>query len=362
MRGGERGKLLVSALAVFAVFVLCVAYVINVVLQTPLTSRPKNVHVDLVATGGLFVGSQVTYRGVRVGKVTKIGFTTTGVQANAELTTSLHIPASTRAVVRSLSPVGEQYLDLQPTTTKGPYLENGSTISASSTDIPKTLAATVIAINKLLAQVNAKQLHTILDESATALSGTGADLGRLTDQTSALVADLNRYWPQTRQLLQSSSTLLDIGDQNAARIRQTARDTKSFTAFLKSYQPELASTLRTAPHDIAQLHAILVDTEKVLPGFLQEGVSMTDLIVSYDPHLRALLADFAPGLAVLGVAVKNGSLQLDAIGQMDHLCDYHVPHESPTSTTRRPLVTTSHCPGSFPWLQRGAAHAPGPVK
>jgi phospholipid/cholesterol/gamma-HCH transport system substrate-binding protein len=355
-------KLLVSAVGVFAVFVLCVAYIVSGVLGSPLTSRAKDVRVELSATGGLFVGSAVTYRGVSVGKVTHIGFTASGVEATAHLTTSRKIPRDTRAVVRSLSPVGEQYLDLQPRTDQGPWLRDGSTIEASSTDIPETLAGTVVAVNKLLDQVDADKLHTVLDEASTALNGSGDELARLTDQGRLIVADLNKYWPQTERLLTNGGTLLDIGIDRATEIRRTARDLRVFAAFLKAYQPELSATLRDAPAIVAQLRSVLRAAETSLPKFLDLGADLTGLLTSYEPHLRALLAAFAPGLDVLAQAVRDGSMQLNVIGQKDHECIYPNPELDPKTTTRRPLRTDLHCPDTGRYLQRGAAHAPGPVR
>lgn len=354
-------KLHISALGVFLVFVLCVAYVINVVLGTPLTSRPRDVNVDLSSTGGLFVGSSVTYRGVRVGRVTKIGFTSTGVRATAELTTSKRIPVDSKAVVRSLSPVGEQYLDFQPRTDHGPYLENGATVSASDTSVPQTLASTVIAVDKLLAQINPQQLHTVLDETSKAFSGTSTDLGRLADQSRLLVDDLNKYWPQTHRLVVNGGTLLDIGVDEQARIQSAAHDFKVFAAFLKDYDPELLKTLNGSPSDIRQLRALVADTGEVLPTFLRLGGDISTLLASYAPHLRVLLSQFAPGLGVLGKAIRDGSLQLTVIPQPDHYCDYATTRLDPKLPSSRPLQPDGQCPSSYAYVQRGAAHAPGPV-
>jgi len=355
-------KLYLSALGVFLVFVVAVAYVISGVLGTPLTSRPKTVKVELGTTGGLFVGAPVTYRGVHVGKITDITFTATGVQAKADITTGTAIPADTKAVVRSLSPVGEQYLDFQPRADKGPYLQDGATVTAANTSTPQTLASTVVAVNKLLVQIDPGKLHSVLDAASTAFSGTSSDLSRLTDQSRAVISDLNKYWPHARRLARNAGTLLDIGAANSARLRQTARDFREFAAFLKGYNPELLATLKSSPEDVAQLREIVRDASTVMPSFLRLGGDVSTLIGSYAPHLKVLLSTFAPGLGVLGKAVKDNSLQLDLIGQTDHNCDYPNKRLDPKTTTRRPLNGSFHCPSSFKWDQRGAAHAPGPVR
>src|SRR3981081_3953665 len=84
------------------------------------------VTLELPETGGLYRFSNVTYRGVAMGKVTAVGLTPTGAKATLSLNTSPKIPADLQADVRSISAVGEQYVDLRPRTHSGPYLRDGS--------------------------------------------------------------------------------------------------------------------------------------------------------------------------------------------------------------------------------------------
>ena len=67
------------------------------------------VTVELPAAGGLYRFSNVTYRGVQVGKVTAVELTRRGAKATLSLDTSPKIPANLQAEVRSISAVGEQY-------------------------------------------------------------------------------------------------------------------------------------------------------------------------------------------------------------------------------------------------------------
>ncbi len=77
------------------------------------------VTLELPATGGLYRFANVTYRGVQVGKVTAVGLSANGAKATLSLGTSPKIPANLHAAVRSVSAVGEQYVDLQPRTEAG---------------------------------------------------------------------------------------------------------------------------------------------------------------------------------------------------------------------------------------------------
>lgn len=357
-----RDRLWQSFFGVLLVLLITVAYLFNSVLDTPLLGGTKVVTVEMPATGGLFEGSAVTYRGVKIGKVRTIVLTETGVSAKVAITSDDKIPLSSVAKVRSLSPVGEQYLDFQPSTKDGPYLEDGSVIPATSTDLPKTLASTVIAVNKVLDQVDADQLHTLLTELATGLAGTGEDLGKMVDQGQELLVDLNKLWPETDRLLTNGNVVLDIGTSKATEIRELASSAKDFAAFLKNYDPELRETLAAAPEQIKQLQALVADASKVLPGFLNQAVPFSDLFRSYAPHLGAILANYSTGLGVLGNAVRNGTLYIAGIPQRPTKCVYDNTRRDPKNAQQRPMVDTGHCPSSTPNQQRGAAHAPGPVK
>lgn len=81
--------------------------------------------------------SNVTYRGVQVGKVTAVGPTATGTKATLGIDNSTKIPADVHAAVRSMSAVGEQYVDLVPCSESGPYLRDGSVIAARDISIPR---------------------------------------------------------------------------------------------------------------------------------------------------------------------------------------------------------------------------------
>jgi ABC-type transporter Mla subunit MlaD len=66
---------------------------------------------DLPASGGLYPTSNVTYRGITIGKVTDVEPTEHGAQATMSIDSQYKIPVNVSANVHSVSAVGEQYLD-----------------------------------------------------------------------------------------------------------------------------------------------------------------------------------------------------------------------------------------------------------
>lgn len=356
-------RLYQSALGIVLVLLLTVAYLFSEVLDIPLTHRPMQVEVQMAATGGLFEGSAVTYRGVKVGKVQQIRLDDEGVVATVTLTKGGdEIPVDSVAKVRSLSPVGEQYLDFQPKVDHGPFLEDGDVVPATATDLPTTLSSTVISINKVLDQIDETQLRTLLTELSAGLAGTGQEMGRLVEQGNLILAELDRHWPETERLLDNSGTVLDIGIDKADELRSLARSSRELAAFLRSYDPELRDLLERSPQQLETLRALVREAARELPDFLDAAVDVSNLFRAYEPHLRELLALYAPGLGTLGRAVQDGFLQIIGIPQRNVRCMYDTEQRRPTEAERRRMVRDGHCAASFPGHQRGAAHAPGPVR
>ena len=76
------------------------------------------------SSGGIFKNAEVTYRGTPVGSVGDLELTPEGVDVTLKLNKSApKVPATAYAVIANRSAVGEQFVDLQPTSSSGPYLE-----------------------------------------------------------------------------------------------------------------------------------------------------------------------------------------------------------------------------------------------
>ena len=115
------------------------------------------VTLELPAAGGLYRFSNVTYRGVQIGEVREVKLTEKGAEAKLTLDTSPKIPADLQADVRSVSAVGEQYVDLRPRTDSGPYLRDGSVITMDNTTIPQQVGPMLDQVSKLVDSIPGKQ-------------------------------------------------------------------------------------------------------------------------------------------------------------------------------------------------------------
>ncbi len=351
-------KFLLSGAGILLALALCVTYIFGSVLQTPLLVSRPTITVAMPRTGGLFQGSLVTYRGVRAGKVTAVELGRHGVEATLRLDGDVSIPKNSRVRVRSLSPVGEQYLDFQPRSSSGPFLKDGDRISAGADDLPATLGAMSMSLNKLLAQVDPRKVRVVLRELSTGLAGTEDDVQLLLRNGSSLLRELDRYWPATERLLHNGRTLLRVGAASSADLTRIATSARAFAAWLRRSAPALFHLLDKAPGQVEELRALVRDMSETMPQLLDESVTLTDVLAAHDPHIRELLVRFPQGFGALARAIRNGSGHLDVIFQPVKACDYDVLERSPRDTSYRPLQTNGHCSRSLSISQRGAQWAP----
>lgn len=85
---------------------------------------------------GIYPKANVTYRGVTVGKVTAVDLVPDGVRVSFRVSESSDVPDALAATVRSVSPIGEQYVDLTPRGDSRGRLKDGDVIAKKYTAIP----------------------------------------------------------------------------------------------------------------------------------------------------------------------------------------------------------------------------------
>jgi phospholipid/cholesterol/gamma-HCH transport system substrate-binding protein len=248
-------------------------------------------YVDLTDSGGVFTNAEVTYRGVPVGRVGPMSLTDSGIRVKLELDRGKRIPREgTKAVVANRSAVGEQYIDLEPTRKTGPYLDQGDpyTIPASMTTLPVRTEELLRNVDQLVGSVNTKDLGTIVDELDKAFNGSASDLQSILDDTHRLLQTANQAYPDTKQLLDNSVTVLDTQRAEAANIRGFASNLNAFTASLRKDDPVLRKTIDNAPGAVDQTHRAIDQLSPTLPTLLANLTTTGQIITSRQAGLRSL--------------------------------------------------------------------------
>lgn len=255
------------------------------------------VTVELPASGGLYRFSNVTYRGVQMGKVTAVTLTENGAEATLSLDRSPKIPADLEAQVRSVSAVGEQYVDLLPHTDSGPYLTDGARIPMADTAIPQPVGPMLDQLSALVESLPKDRIPDLLDETFLAFNGAGPDLGSLLDSAATVSQDASGISEEFRTLVDDSGPLLESQAETTDAIRTWARSLSGITAQVVQNDPEIRALLQNGPGFADEVGALLNQVKPTLPVLLANLSTVGQLLVTYNPSIEQLLVLFPAVIA-----------------------------------------------------------------
>lgn len=256
---------------------------------------------DFPDSDGIFTNAEVTYRGVGIGKVTDISLTATGIRVSLNLNSCDHpqIPASTSATVADRSAVGEQYVNLVASKDQGPYLSAGGNLPSSQNKLPIPTATFVTNLNNLAASINTTALHNALDELNKAFDDKGPDLGTLADSIISLIDTASQNLPQTLQLIQNSTTVLNTQINAGSDIATWAKSLDQLTATLKSSDGNIQSLLNNGPSAFSAVSTFVTNNQDSL------GVVLANL-TTLNQVVTARINGVQQVLSLLPIAISDG--------------------------------------------------------
>ncbi|GGK76525.1 MCE family protein [Streptomyces flaveus] len=337
-------------------------------LVDELLDRGYTVRADFADSGGIFSGAEVTYRGVPVGRVGSLRLTgSKGVSVSLDIEgDGPRIPADTLAVVANRSAVGEQYVDLQPRDSGGPYLLDGSTIPRESTRVPLPTTDMVLSLDRLVTSVGKDDLRVTVDELGKAFAGTGPRLSRLVDSGNALVESASDSLPQTVSLIEDSRKVLKTQADQGSSIKSFSRDLAALTAELKSSDGDLRRLIGNAPPAAQEVNSLLKSTSPDLRVLLANLISGGQVTVARLPGVEQALVTFPVVVAgsytvIPGDGTTHFGLVLNADDPPPCTQGYGTRRRDPADTGTRPANTDARCtaPRGGDTSVRGAQNAPG---
>ncbi|MBO1333126.1 MCE family protein [Streptomyces sp. VRA16 Mangrove soil] len=264
------------------------------------------VKVQLPRTGGLFTHSDVTYRGVSVGRVGPIGLTADGVEAELRIKKSApRIPDDAKAVVASLSAVGEQYIDLRPERSGGPYLADGSRIDPTAASVPRPVTDVLSSVDDLTTSVPLDDLRTVVDEFGKAFEGRGEDLQLLMDNGSQFVQAADRALPQTTKLMADGEVVLRTQAEEGRAIKDFASGAKDLAATLKGSDTDLRRLVMAAPAAATQVSGLLRDLDPEVGVVLANLLTTSEVAVTRQRGTEELLVKLPAAVAAGATAVDG---------------------------------------------------------
>jgi phospholipid/cholesterol/gamma-HCH transport system substrate-binding protein len=328
------------------------------------------VSADFADSGGIFVGAEVSYRGVPIGRVEGMQLTKDGVRVNLGIENDVdQIPADVEAVVADRSAVGEQYVDLQPRTDDGPYLDDASVIDQANTRTPVPPTTLLVDLDQLVNSVDERHLQTVVSELGTAFYDSGPDISRIIDTGNSFITTASDHIDVTTRLLANTDVALTTQLSSESAIRIFAKNLRLFSGTLAASDPDLRTVIEDGGRAATKVRGLIADNAPAISELLANAVTTGRVVAAHLDGIEQVL--------VVYPYVVEGGFTVVAKDPLTGLYDAHfglvltqdppVCHDGygshqrePSDLREQPMDTSAKC--TEPQAQsdaRGAQNAPG---
>lgn len=330
-------KIQLSVFAVITAITLTAMAIFYLRLPATFGIGTYGVTADFVAGGGLYRNANVTYRGVAVGRVESVGLNPTGVSAGMRLNSGTPIPSNVTATVKSVSAVGEQYVDLvPPERPSSAKLRDGARIERSNTRIGQDVATLLRQAQTLVEGLGDTKLRELLQETFAAVNGSGPELARLIESARLLVDEANADYPQVAQLIDQVGPFLRAQIRAGADITSLADGLARFTSEVRRADPRLRDVLATAPSAADEASTAFSGIRPSFPVLAASLANLGRVGVIYHKSIEQLLVVLPALFAAITTAA--GGVPQDEGAKLDFKIDLNDPPPCNTGFLPPPLI------------------------
>lgn len=288
----------IVTLAVLSIISLVGAvYMAFGVLDIASTNKTHHMTLMLNSSGGLMSTSQVTLRGIKVGRVTNIQATPSGLAVSMALDSGYPIPVDSQVSVQNLSAAGEQYVEFKPVRIEAPYYSDGAVIPASKAAPVYTVSDLLQKGNALMQAMNTDDLQTTLNNVAAGFIDNTKTMDQLATTTrlfAQMVQDDKHY---LAELVGNLSAITNgLGDIRAGEVLK-----------------ESAKTIPDSVEGLVSLVQVIEKLEPLVEAGAGDGKPLTDLVDKLIDYVNALsgpLSEFTTVLEPIVAPLRD--IKLDA--------------------------------------------------
>jgi len=230
----------IGAVLLLAVLLSASVVAVPMVSHAPFFQNSKSAEycATMPDSIGLYAGNPVTQMGYQIGKVTKITPGSTDVQVNFTVTERRPLPRDVKAIIRSNSILADRSLELVGNYESGPQLPAGGCIPLSRSATPKSLSEVIGSATNFIKAIN--------PEGSTNIG----------DIVSRLDQATHNYGAGTRQLITTTSAVLDSPDQAISDIGSIIPNLAHLTSVLKDIRAPLKEILLDAQQTTADVQLV----------------------------------------------------------------------------------------------------------
>jgi phospholipid/cholesterol/gamma-HCH transport system substrate-binding protein len=324
------------------------------------------VRLELADGGGIYPDADVTYRGVSVGRVGAMRLTASGVEVDLDISDSAPpIPDRLQAAVADLSAVGEQYVDLRPEASAGPFLTTGSVIPQRDTQLPLPVTSLLNSVDTLATSLPLSSMRTVINELATGFGDQGSNVGSIVGGNTELIHAADAALPQTITLIRDSQEVISTQVAESGALDSFSQSLLQLARQLDSSNASVRQLVVSAPQAAAQVADLLEQTNPGLGDLIANLLTTSEVTLTRGSALDELLSALPAAVAVGSTAVNSRGatfgLALTFFDPEPCTAGYGgTVYVNGLDTSAPPLNTGASCtePAGSGVDVRGSAHAP----
>ncbi|HYF24285.1 MAG TPA: MlaD family protein [Baekduia sp.] len=256
-------------------------------------------------TSALAGGSKVTMAGAQVGRVRAVRRQGTGTLVEMEIGDDrvLPVPADSRVTLRQRTPVGENYVEITPGTSRRALAEDDV--------LPVGQADEYVDVDQVLSVLQGRardDARVLLQATGGALDGRGAQLRTVLGEASQVVQEGGSLFGVLSEDRAQVARLVDrlgrvsaaVGDRSEA-VRVTARRGLAALRAVGRRDRQLAATLRELPSTLRQVRG----TSGLLRDTASTATPVVGGLAGAVDGLRGPVADLRPAAQQARNAVRE---------------------------------------------------------
>jgi len=248
------------------------------------------VTVEMAESGGIFTTADVTYRGVSVGRVTDMWLDGDGVKVEVHVDSKdTRIPADTKVVIANRSAVGEQFLDFQPRSDQGPFLDDDAVVARENTEVPIDTRTLLTNVSSLLSSVDPDDLSTVIAELGDAFEGSGDDLRTIIDSGNSFITEADQKYEVTAALIRSSATVLQTQVDSRDHIRDFATNLRSLSTAVRTSDQDLRTVIDAGAPTATTLRAVVEENADDISQLVSDAIRLNTVVRANLGGIRGVL-------------------------------------------------------------------------
>lgn len=317
-------------------------------LDRAFIDRTYTVVAHFPESGGIFAGGEVTYRGVGIGEVSELVLTDRGVDVYLKIEKDTEpVPADSEAVVGNRSAVGEQYVELQPRSNDGPFLEDQSEIQIADTTTPIQTDELLTNLSNTISSVDLESLQVTVDELGQAFSGSGRDLQRIIDTGNSFLAEADANFDTTTKLIKDTNVVLNGQIASESGLRTFASQLSLFSGSLVDSDGDLRQVIDSGSGAATQLRTFIEQNRVELASLINNLITTGEIVVKNLDGIQQTLVIYPyvveGGMTVVAKSPDTGlfDAHFGAIITVEPICKQgYIPRED----RRDPVTERGNAP------------------